>query len=94
MSTTNLNGFPFPDYVFIRFASHERTFKMDFLPLHCKSQESSVLHFLSNIQAFAVSGISTFTEDATDAGFTFYERLVCGHPQTSLWLALSAGKQG
>ena len=37
----------------------------------------------------------TVAEDATDAGFTFYERLICAiYRETSLWLALSTGKQG
>ena len=37
----------------------------------------------------------TVAEDATDAEFTFHERLVCAnHRETSLWLALLAGIQG
>ena len=36
----------------------------------------------------------TVAEDATDAEFTFHERLVCAnHRETSLWLALLAGIQ-
>jgi hypothetical protein len=36
----------------------------------------------------------TVAENTMDKGFTFYERLVCNHRETSLWQALLAGKQG
>ena len=37
----------------------------------------------------------TVADNAVDAELTFRERLVCAsHRETSLWLALSAGRQG
>ena len=77
-------GFRFFDYVLTRCASHEPTFKMDFRSPPYKSQES----WLEKHEHERPCSKATFFQTFKPSLFV----LCANHLKTSLWLALSAGR--
>ena len=73
-ASTNIDGFPFFDYVFTRRASHERTFKMDFRSPPCKRQES----WLEKHEHERPCNKATFFRTSKPSLFLMFQLKVCG----------------